>query len=171
MSAFSRIVVFDFEYEVEDGNLPIPLCCVWHALDENLQHVHTIYQWRDDFGSKPPIEFDQDTLAVAYSAWAELTCFLALGWEFPPYVFDLHTAYLYKANTLSPHTPGVKRKKEGKRLPDACRHYGISGWENIDNSRCASRIVRLFRTCDLFQLAGQQEMVRRWLKSPPRLRY
>jgi hypothetical protein len=139
VSKFGQVVVFDFEYEVEPGNLPVPLCAVWHVLDEKLQHVHTIRQWRDDFGSRPPI-FDPDTLAVAYSAWAELTCFIALGWEFPKHIFDLHTAYLYRTNTLVPRVSGVQRKKETKKLPDACRYYGISGWENIDKGSIAEDI-------------------------------
>ena len=59
-------------------------------------------------------------------------------------------------------TIGLKSYLRGREAARVCA---------VKFSRCASRIVRLFRTCDLFQLAGQQEMVRRWLKSPPRLRY
>jgi hypothetical protein len=140
MSKFRQSVVFDFEYEIADGDLPVPLCAVWYVLDDKLRHVHTVRQWRDDFDRKPPIEFDDDTLAVAYSAWAEMTCFLALDWHFPKYIYDLHTAYLYRVNALAPHAPGVKRKKESRKLPDACRYYGIQGWENIDKGSIAQDI-------------------------------
>ena len=79
-------------------------------------------------------------LFVAYSAWAELTCFMTLGWQFPVHVFDLHTAYLAASNILLPYDPDEKRKKPRKRLPDACRAYGIEGWERIDKDTMAEDI-------------------------------
>jgi hypothetical protein len=91
---FGRIVVADFEYEVSSGDLPNVLCLVAYVLDEKLRHVRTIRKWRGEFGSKPPFDIGSDTLFVAYSAWAELTCFQVLGWPFPRHVFDLHTAFL-----------------------------------------------------------------------------
>ena len=57
-----------------------------------------------------------------------MTCFTVLGWQLPVHVYDLHTAYLAASNILLPHNPDEKRKKERKRLPDACRAYGIEGW-------------------------------------------
>ena len=63
--------------------------------------------WRGDFGTSPPFDIGPDSLFVAYSAWAEMTCFKVLGWQFPVHVFDQHTAYLadtrsgeYRATTL-----------------------------------------------------------------------
>ena len=90
---FSSVVVADFEYEVTAGDLPIPLCMVAYVLDGNLQHVRTIRMWRGDFGKTPPFDIGADALFVAYSAWAEMTCFKQLGWQFPVHVFDQHTAY------------------------------------------------------------------------------
>jgi hypothetical protein len=75
---FNTIVVCDFEYEVADGDLPNVLCMVAHVLNENLQHLHTIKMWRGEFGGEPPFDTSPDTLFVAYSAWAELTCFMQL---------------------------------------------------------------------------------------------
>jgi DNA polymerase-1 len=138
---FTRIVVGDFEYEVAPGDLPIPLCLVLYVLDEHLRHVRTIRLWRGEFASTPPIEFDDDTLFVAYSAWAELTCFMVLGWKFPKYVFDLHTAYLATSNVLLPYNPDEEgRTKPRKRLSDACRAYGIPGWEHLDKETMAKDI-------------------------------
>jgi DNA polymerase-1 len=137
---FGRIIVCDFEYEVADGELPNPLCMVAHELDEHLQHVRTIKLWRGEFGSAPPFDIGPDTLFVAYSAWAEMTCFMALGWEFPTHIFDQHTAYLAASNILLPHNPDDTRKKQKKRLPDACRAYRIEGWENIDKDTIAKDI-------------------------------
>jgi len=136
---FGTVVVADFEYEVGGGELPNVLCLVAHILDEQLEHVRTIRLWRGEFGATPPFDIGPDTLFVAYSAWAELTCFTTLGWKFPTHVFDLHTAYLAASNFLMPHD-AEKQSKPGKRLPDACRAYGIEGWERIDKDTMAKDI-------------------------------
>jgi DNA polymerase I len=137
---FTSVVVCDFEYEIADGDLPNVLCMVAHVLNENLQHVRTIRMWRGEFSSVPPFDTGPDALFVAYSAWAELTCFLTLGWRFPEHVFDLHTAYLAASNILLPHNPDEVRKRPRKRLSDACRAYGIAGWEQIDKEVIARDI-------------------------------
>jgi DNA polymerase I len=153
---FTNTVVCDFEYEIADGDLPNVLCMVAHVLDANLQHVHTIKLWRGvpgkklppievergDFGREPPFDIGNDTLFVAYSAWAELTCFMQLGWKFPKHIFDSHTAFLAKANILLPYSHEEKPKKVRKRLPDACRAYAIEGWELVDKDTIAADIGR-----------------------------
>ena len=63
-----------------------------------------------------------------------------LGWLFPKYVFDLHTAYLASSNLLLPYEPDEKRVKQRKRLSDACRAYDIEGWENINKEQIAKDI-------------------------------
>ena len=141
MSAyFSNIVVCDFEYEITDGELPNVLCMVAYVLDENLRRTRTMRLWRGGFGLAPPFDIGPDTLFVAYSAWAELTCFMTLKWQFPVHVFDLHTAYLAATNILSPYDPDEARKKGSKKLSDACRAYGIEGWERIDKPQMAKDI-------------------------------
>ena len=144
---FESVVVADFEYETSGGeynlvagDLPAVLCMVAHVLDAKLQHVRTVRQWRGGFSSAAPFDIGDNTLFVAYSAWAELTCFMMLGWEFPKHVYDLHTAYLAVSNVLAPHDPDNPRKREHKRLPDACRAYGIEGWEQIDKGTMAQDI-------------------------------
>ena len=102
--------------------------------------LRTIRRWRGEFDSTPPFDIGPDTLIVGYSLWAEMTCFLMLGWRFPVHVFDLHTAYLATTNILLPYDPDEIRKKPRKRLPDACRAYGIEGWENIDKPEIAEAI-------------------------------
>jgi DNA polymerase I len=139
---FTTINVVDFEYEFDDGELPNVLCMVVHVLNENLQHVRTIKMWCGEFGKCPPFDTGPDTLFVAYSAWAEMTCFLTLGWKFPTHIFDLHTAYLAASNVLLPYNPNEVRKRQRKRLSDACRAYGIEGWERIDKETIAADIGR-----------------------------
>lgn len=137
---FTTINVVDFEYEVDDGDLPRVLCMVAYVLDKNLRHIRAIKLWRGEFGKTPPFDIGPDALFVAYSAWAELTCFMVLGWTFPVHVYDLHTAYLAASNILLPHEPDEPRKRPRKRLPDACRAYGIEGWERIDKEAISKDI-------------------------------
>src|SRR5262249_23720337 len=139
MSNFAHIIVADFEYEVRDGELPVVLCMVAYVLDENLQHVDTIRKWRGEFGTRPPFDVGPDTLFVAYSAWAEITFFLTLRWSFPEHIFDLHTAYLAASNILRPQTDD-QYKKPRKRLLDACRAYGLEGWERLEKAEIARDI-------------------------------
>jgi hypothetical protein len=144
---FTNIVVADFEYETGGGDynlrlgdMPVPLCMVAHVLNEKLQHVRTVRMWRGEFGRAPPFDIGPDTLFVAYSAQAEMMCFIALGWRFPAHIFDQHTAYLASTNILLPYNPDEKRTKERKRLSDACRAYGIAGWEHIDKEEISKDI-------------------------------
>jgi hypothetical protein len=66
-----------------------------------------------------------------------MTCFTVLGWKFPEHIFDQHTAYLAASNVLLPNNPDEKRNRPRKRLSDACRAYGIEGWERIDKEAIA----------------------------------
>jgi DNA polymerase I len=137
---FRRIIVLDFEYEIEDGGLPNVLCLVAYILDGSGRLIEIILRWRGEFGTSPPFDIDDDTLVVGYSLWAEMICFLQLGWCFPKHVYDLHTAYLSVSNILLPYNPDETRIKSRKRLSDACKAYGITGWENIDKPEMAKAI-------------------------------
>jgi hypothetical protein len=137
---FGSVIVCDFEYEVATGDLPDPLCMVAYVLDEHLRHVRTIRLWRGEFGATPPFDVGPDSLFVAYSAWAEMTCFKVLGWQFPTHIYDQHTAYLAASNELLPYKPDEVRKKPGKKLSDACRTNGIEGWERIDKETISKAI-------------------------------
>jgi DNA polymerase I len=135
---FRSITVVDFEYECTDGDLPKPLCMVAQVLDENLQPARTVCRWRGEFGAAPPFDSGSDACFVAYSAQAELTCFLVLGWPFPVHIFDQHTAYLAATNVLLPYEPDKEKRAErkrllgGKGLEAACRAYGLHGWAGIN---------------------------------------
>lgn len=137
---FRNTVVLDFEYEIEDGGLPFVLCLVAYILDETLRLIEVVRKWRGEFGRLPPFPIDDDTLVVGYSAWAEMTCFLQLGWQFPKHVYDLHTAYLSITNILLPYEPDEVRKKQRKALSYACAAYHIDGWEKIDKPEMARAI-------------------------------
>ena len=52
----------------------------------------------------------------------------------------LHTAFLSVSNILRPYDGDETFKKSRKKLSDACRAYGIEGWENIDKPGIAEAI-------------------------------
>jgi hypothetical protein len=137
---FQQIVICDFEYEVADGDLPLPLCMVAYVLDAHLRLQRIVRLWRGEFGPTPPFDIGPDTLFVGYSVWAEMTCFHVLGWQFPVHIFDQHTAYLSTSNILLPYDPDTPRKKPRKGLSAACKSYGLAGWENIDKPSIAKDI-------------------------------
>lgn len=85
-----------------------------YELDEHLRHIRTIRLWRGQFGSKPPFDTQQKPV-VGYSVWAEMTNFERIGWEFPKYVFDLHTAYLSQTNFLLQPLPLANSASEFQR--------------------------------------------------------
>jgi hypothetical protein len=156
---FTTVVVCDTEYEtsggefnLRPGDLPVPLCLVAYILDENLNYVDTIKLWRDQLLRLKQLPFDTGPNALfgAYTAHAELTIFKVLNLPFPTHVFDLHTAYLASSNILLPYDPDEKRTKQRKRLSDACRAYGIEGWENINKEQIAIDIGE-GRWCDYGQ--------------------
>ena len=133
---FGTIIIVDFEYEIEDGETSRALCMVAHVLDEHLQHVRTIRIWRGEFGPTPPFDTGHDTLFVAYSAWAEMMCFIVLGWQFPTHVFDQHTAYLAATNVLRPYNPTKFESGQRKASPTPAAPMG---------SRVGSASTRRYR--------------------------
>jgi hypothetical protein len=94
-----------------------------------------------EFDKAPPFDIGPDALFVAYSAWAELTCFKVLRWQFPTYVFDQHTAFLASSNILPAYDPEIVRQKPPNDLESACPAYGLEqGWQGIDKSAIAKAI-------------------------------
>ena len=127
-NCFRTVTVVDFEYEIDDGDLPNVLCMVAYVLDENLRHVDTIRRWRGEFGSTPPFDIGPDTLVVGYSLWAEMTCFLVLGWRFPG--ARLRSAHRLSGDQQHPAAvqPG-RGPQEAAQAPVGClprlRHRGL----------------------------------------------
>jgi DNA polymerase I len=141
MGRFRQIICGDFEYGSPPGDLPNPLAFCAYVLESDFKRVRVIHQWRGEFGMLPPFDTGPDTLFVAYSAWAEMMCFKVLGWPFPKYIFDQHTAYLAASNRLLAHRPDEERIKQPKDFETACRAYGLSdGWEGINKHAIAEAI-------------------------------
>jgi hypothetical protein len=141
---FAQEVVIDFEYEIGPDLLPIVLCMIAYVLDENLRHVRTIRLWRGEFGTTPPFDIGPDTLIVAYSAWAEMTCFKVLGWTFPVHIFDLHTAYLAAiiATSFSPTSRTWRERNRANGCRMRAAPSASKGKRTSTKSKCRKTSVR-----------------------------
>jgi hypothetical protein len=90
--AFDEIWFVDFEYRVDAGNLPEPVCLVaqeWFSGRE-------VRLWEDELQARPspPYRIDRRALFISYVATAELVCHLVLGWALPAVVLDLYIEFL-----------------------------------------------------------------------------
>jgi hypothetical protein len=113
---FREIWAEDFEYNVSKGEHPEPLCVTaWELLSRR-----KIQLWQDQFGKSPPYSLGEDSLFVSYSANAELSCHLALGWAFPRHILDLRIEFKRAINT----TPKHESFKDASFL-QALTHYGL----------------------------------------------
>jgi DNA polymerase-1 len=95
---FVEIWCVDFEYYVPSGERPRPLCMV--AIE--LRSGREIRLWEDELVGlqEAPFPAGDDALFVAYSAPAEFSCFLKLGWRLPGHVIDLLVEFRLQTNGL-----------------------------------------------------------------------
>lgn len=108
----------DFEFHPaggNEGNNPIPVCMV----ARNLVSSEIIRLWQDELFARQdaPFPVGKDALFTAYFASAEVSCFLALGWELPTNTLDLYTEFRNLTNGApTPH---------GNGLLAALLHFGL----------------------------------------------
>ena len=98
---FKEIWACDFEFQApgEDSVVPPgervrPVCVV----AEDLLSGRQIRLWQDQFGPKPPFDIGDDSLFVSFSAAAEFSCFLVLGWKKPAHILDLYVEFVALRN-------------------------------------------------------------------------
>lgn len=88
---FGGVYCVDFEFSAPPGECVKPICLVVReAKSDTLQRF-----WSDDLAGlrEPPFPTGPDSLFVAYYASAEMSCFLALGWELPSQILDLYAEF------------------------------------------------------------------------------
>jgi DNA polymerase I len=114
-----EVTLFDFEFgtDARGSRVPVPLCF------EQLVSGRKVRLWMDELGSQPPYDCGPGNLFVCYSASAEISCHLALGWPVPKRVLDLYIEYLNHKNGLPRHDKNGKPKKF--RLLDALSNFGL----------------------------------------------
>ena len=103
MLPFAQIWAVDFEFQAKPGELVQPWCLVARELKTGRE----IRQWYSDFGTAPPYDIGEDSLVVCYSAIAEMSCHLVLGWPMPKRILDLYVEFRRYKNGL---VPGVGSK-------------------------------------------------------------
>jgi hypothetical protein len=92
---FKEIWAVDFEFQnYDNGDRVQPVCMV----AEDLLSGRQIRLWRGQFGPNPPFDIGNDSLFVCYSAVAEFSCFLVLGWKKPRHIVDLYVEFIALRN-------------------------------------------------------------------------
>ena len=84
---FDEQITVDFEYFCPNGWNPGVICMAAHELKSGRKHLYwsdQLYEMREC-----PFPTGEDSLVIAYSAPAELSCFYALGWREPTWILDL----------------------------------------------------------------------------------
>jgi DNA polymerase-1 len=116
---FKSIVVFDFEYNGADGNIPHPVCLV--ATEVRTGRV--VQVWEDELAQMKEAPFDTgaDTLAVVYYGSGDLQACMALNWQLPVFVLDLFAEFSARVNGLDPES--------GRGLVGAMAWYGLDSMD------------------------------------------
>jgi len=129
---FDQIWLVDFEFKVDAGELPDPVCLVAHELSSG----RAIRVWQDDLRrlNVPPYPITAQSLFIAYFSSAELGCHLALGWPLPAYVLDLYVEFRRLTNGL--------RTPCGNSLLGALAYFGIGGIEASEKEEMRSLVLR-----------------------------
>jgi hypothetical protein len=116
MFGFPEVWCCDFEFGVRPTGSPNVHCMVAKELRSQRQ----IRLWSNELYAlkKAPFDTGPNSLFVAYSAGAEISCFIELGWTIPLRILDLYAEYLACSN-------GRRAKKAGTGLLHAMEHYGL----------------------------------------------
>jgi DNA polymerase I len=93
---FREIWCADFEFRVDPGEHPWPVCMV----AQEVKTGRVIRVWRNELLAlnRAPFDVGTDALFVAYFASAEFGCFLELGWPLPENVLDLYVEHRVETN-------------------------------------------------------------------------
>jgi len=111
--AYLNIWVLDFEFIARDGDPPEPICMVAHDLVSG----KWIRLWQNEFG-EPPFNLGIDSLFAAFSASAEWSCFIKLGWPMPARCIDLYAEFVCENN-------GISDSRLFPSLISTASHFGI----------------------------------------------
>src|SRR5215813_13713431 len=89
-ACFREVWFLDTEFYQPEGERPTPICLV--AWEHFTGVVRREWLWGVD-NPAPPFQPWPDVLAVSYSAPAEWSVYLALGWALPLRILDLYAEY------------------------------------------------------------------------------
>jgi hypothetical protein len=127
---FAELWCIDFEFQVDSGERPTPLCLV----ARELRSGRLVRQWLEADSSQPPYGIGRNSLVVAYYASAEMGCHLALGWEMPACLLDLYAEFRCMTSGL----PTVC----GNGLLGALAYFGLDGIASSEKSEMRELAMR-----------------------------
>ena len=115
LNAFDEQWLLDFEYSIGADLCPDPLCMI--AIERRSGRV--IRMWRNELRAsmRAPFNVGPRSVVIAFSAPAEMACFLTLGWSLPRNVIDLYVENL----AINNPTPSARR-----RLLAVLTFYGLA---------------------------------------------
>jgi hypothetical protein len=116
MFGFGQVWCCDFEFSTGPTGRPNVVCMVARESHSECQ----IRLWKRELHNLGAAPFDTgaNSLFVTYSAGAEISCFVELGWRIPLNILDLYAEYLALTN-------GRRSKGSGTGLLLAMDHYGL----------------------------------------------
>lgn len=134
LSDFRDVWVADFEYSVRPGERPRPVCLVAHEFRSRRK----VRLFGDALLSRDtaPYSLDTSSLFVSYSAPAELSCHLALGWPMPRQTLDLYAEFRWRTSGRRSEWPG------GHSLLGALSYYGLPGAEAVQKQAMRDLALR-----------------------------
>jgi DNA polymerase I len=120
---FEEIWLIDFEFHQRPGERPEPICLVAHEMRSDRR----LRLWHDELSDRPPFAVDGRNLFVAYSANAELGCFLALGWPMPARVLDLYVEFRARTNGDEKQERGLLAALSFHGIPAITKEEKLAG--------------------------------------------
>jgi hypothetical protein len=124
-----EVWLVDFEFGGGDAEHPIPWCMVareWHSRRE-------IRLWRDELLGLEAAPFSPGYCLVAYSAVAELSCYLALGWPPPARILDLYVENRRDVSGL---------QVDGHKLINVLAAYGLPALDAVYKESMQALAIR-----------------------------
>jgi hypothetical protein len=121
-TCFREVWFVDTEYLKPDGERPKPICLT--AKEYRSGDVVRMWLWEQHL-PESPLADDPGVLVVAYNAMAEWSVYLALGWELPVRILDLHAEFRWLMS-------GFKGLRHGQL--DAMEAFGLPHMEDFYKS-------------------------------------
>ncbi len=119
-AGIEHIWIADTEFYGSDGDLPVPVCAVFH----NPLTGGTLRQWYEPGETpRPPVPLNSWNLFIAFAAQAELMTFIQLGWEMPARILDLFIEYRHLNNEY--YRVQEMKAQKAFNLLAAASAYGI----------------------------------------------
>jgi hypothetical protein len=118
---FDELWACDFEFSTGADLLPRPLCMT----AREVRSGRIIQLWRNEFlgHRRAPFDVGPRSAFIAYSAQAELDCFIQLGWPLPVNVIDLYVEHLVSGNPTKTSERGLLHALAARGLEHAW-HFG-----------------------------------------------